>query len=68
MFCVVPVAFSRGLWGVGVKTLFNVGKVTKKYFSVQIGRYQGVGRELVGINVKCFYILRLIHKQAVIKL
>ena len=60
MFCVVPVAFSRGLWGVGVKTLFNVGKGTKKYFSVQEGSKQGVSREQTPVNVKCFYNLRIV--------
>lgn len=39
-----------GRWGVGVRALFNVGKGTKKYFSVQVGRYQGVSRELAPVN------------------
>lgn len=43
-------AASLGRWGVGVRTLFNVGKGTKNNFSVQIGRYLGAGRERVGIN------------------
>ena len=44
-------------WPMGSQkqTFFNVGKDTKKYFSHQIGRKQGVGRELVGINIKSFY-------------
>ena len=43
-------AATLGRWGVGVRTLFNVGKGTKNNFSVQIGRELGVGRERVGIN------------------
>lgn len=43
-------AATLGRWGVGVRTLFNVGKGTKNNFSVQIGREPGVGRERVGIN------------------
>ena len=44
-------------WPLGFQkqTLFNVGKGTKKYFSHQIGRKLGVGRERVGINIKSFY-------------
>lgn len=44
-----------GPWGFIARTHFNVGKGTKKYFSVQIGRKLGVGRELVGFNIKDFY-------------
>lgn len=49
--------FGRYPWPLGSQkqTLFNVGKGTKKYFSNQIGSYQGVGRERVGINIKSFY-------------
>ena len=44
-------------WPLGSQkqTFFNERKGTKKYFSHQIGRKQGVGRELVGINIKSFY-------------
>ncbi len=45
-----PFAVDPRAWGVGVMTLLNVRKGTKKYFSVQVGRYQGVGRELTPIN------------------
>lgn len=45
-----PLGFSN--W-----TLFNVGKGTKIFSSDKIGRYQGVGREVVGINVNVLYIL-----------
>lgn len=37
------------------RALFNVGKGTKKYFSVQIGRKLGVGRERVGFNSTFLY-------------
>ena len=39
-----------GRWGAEIGILYNVGKGTKKYFSVQIGSYQGGSREQVGIN------------------
>ena len=39
-----------GRWGVGVRALLHGRKGTKKYFSVQVGRYQGVSRELTPIN------------------
>lgn len=38
-------------------TLFNVGKGTNFISSDKIGRYQGVSRERVGINVNVLYIL-----------
>ena len=44
-------------WPLGSQkqTFFNERKVTKKYFSHQIGRKLGAGRERVGINIKSFY-------------
>lgn len=39
-----------GRWGLGVVTLLNVRKGTKKSFSVQVGRKQGAGRELTAVN------------------
>ena len=37
-------------WGLISCTLFNVGKGTKKYFSVQIGSQIGVSREQTPVN------------------
>lgn len=43
-------AATLGRWGVGVSALFHGRKGTKNNFSVQIGRYQGAGREQTPIN------------------
>lgn len=50
-------------WPLGSQkqTFFNERKGTKKYFSHQIGRKQGVGRERVGINIKSFYKTAFFH-------
>ena len=45
-------AATLGRWGGEIGTLYNVGKGTKKYFSVQIGRELGVGRELPRIKAR----------------
>lgn len=37
-------------WGTKIGTLRIVRKGKKKIFSVQVGRYQGVSRELTPIN------------------
>lgn len=54
-------------WPLGSQkqTLFNVCKGTKKYFSHQIGRKQGVGREGVGINIKSFYKTAFLYSKGV---
>ncbi len=45
-----PFAVDPRAWGAEIGTLYNVGKGTKKYFSVQVGRYQGASRELTPVN------------------
>lgn len=47
----LPLAVGASDWG----TIFNVGKGTNFFNSNQIGRRQGVGREVVGFNSLFFY-------------